>query len=53
MEVKMREVPSSVATKERWIQIADGVDGKTPKDCFTRYKDLCKKAKETAAYKKK
>jgi hypothetical protein len=46
METKMREVPSTVPTKERWIEIADGVDGKTPKECFVRYKDLVKKAKE-------
>lgn len=41
----MKKVPASVATKERWIQIADGVQGRTPKECFTRFKDLCAKAK--------
>ena len=45
MEKGMREVPASVATKERWIKIAEGVDGKTAKECFTRFKELCAKAK--------
>ena len=52
METKMKEIPQTVATKERWIAIAEGVEGKTPKEFFTRYKELCKKAKEAAAYKK-
>lgn len=46
METGMREVPSSVAVKERWIKIADGVDGKTAKECYTRFKELCAKAKQ-------
>jgi len=41
----MREFPASIATKERWISIASRVAGKTPKECFQRYKDLCAKAK--------
>ena len=41
----MREIPASVPTKERWIQIAEMVDGKSAKDCFTRFKELCAKAK--------
>lgn len=45
----MREVPATVATKERWIKIAEGVDGKTAKECFTRFKELCAKAKADAA----
>lgn len=45
MEKGMREVPSTVPTKERWIKIAEGVDGKTAKECFTRFKELCAKAK--------
>lgn len=45
MEKGMREVPATVATKERWIQIAEKVEGKTPKECFTRFKELCAKAK--------
>jgi hypothetical protein len=45
MEKGMKELPASVATKERWIKIAEGVDGKTAKECFTRYKELVAKAK--------
>lgn len=45
MEKGMKEVPASVPTKERWIKIAEGVDGKTAKECFTRFKELCAKAK--------
>lgn len=41
----MKQVPSSVATKERWIQIAEYVDGKTPKECFERYKEIVSKLK--------
>jgi len=41
----MKSVPSTVATKERWIKIAESVTDKTPKECFTRYKELVAKAK--------
>ena len=44
----MREVPASVATKERWLQIAERVEGKTAKECFGRFKELCAKAKAKA-----
>jgi hypothetical protein len=42
----MKTVPASVGTKERWIRIADLVHGKTPKECFERFKTLCSEAKE-------
>ena len=45
----MKLIPSTVATKERWIQIDESVDGKTPKECFTRFKELCAAAKAAAA----
>jgi len=45
MEKGMKSIPSTVATKERWIQIAALVEGKTPKECFTRFKELCAAAK--------
>ena len=45
----MKKIPATVATKERWIQIAECVEGKTAKECFTRFKELCAKAKEQAA----
>jgi len=41
----MRDVPSTLTTKERWIAIAEKVDGKIARECFTRYKALCAKAK--------
>jgi len=47
----MRTVPATVATKERWIKIAEGVDGRTAKECFGRFKELCAKAKATPAAK--
>ena len=51
METGMREIPASVpvtaeSKKARWIKIADGVDGKTAKECFTRFKELCVQAKQ-------
>ena len=46
----MREVPGSVPTKERWIKIAEGVDGKSAKECYARFKELVAKTKaQTAA----
>jgi len=47
----MREFPASLPTKERWVSVGTKVDGKTPKQCFSRYKDLCAKAKEAKAAK--
>jgi len=41
----MREFGADMSTKERWIAIAEKVDGKTAKECFTRFKELCAKAK--------
>jgi len=45
MEAGMKEFPSTIPTKERWISIAEKVDGKTAKECFTRFKELCAKVK--------
>ena len=41
----MKEVPSSVPVKERWIKIAEGVEGKTAKECYARFKELVAKTK--------
>jgi len=41
----MKSVPQSVGTKERWVQIAELVEGKSAKECFTRFKELCAAAK--------
>lgn len=45
LENGMREVPASIPTKERWLKIAEGVDGKSAKECFARFKELVAKAK--------
>jgi hypothetical protein len=45
MEQGMKTVPATVPTKERWIQIAALVDGKTPKECFERFKEIVSKLK--------
>jgi len=45
MEAGMKEVPSSLPTKERWIKIAEQVDGKTPKECFIRFRAIVAKLK--------
>lgn len=46
MEEGMKTHPASMNTKERWIAISEMVDGKTPKECFARFKELCEKAKK-------
>jgi hypothetical protein len=46
MEEGMKKYPASMNAKERWIQISEMVEGKTPKECFTRFKELCDKAKQ-------
>lgn len=46
MESGIKAVPASVPVKERFIKIAEGVDGKTAKECFMRFKELCAKAKK-------
>jgi hypothetical protein len=45
----MKTVASTIATKERWIKISDLVEGKTPKECFTRFKECAAAAKAAAA----
>eukprot|EP01043_Picozoa_sp_COSAG02_P064300 COSAG02_NODE_9356_length_2244_cov_1.745455_2_plen_56_part_00 len=36
---------------ERWIKVAEKIEGRTPKDCKTRFKELAKaiKAKKAAS----
>mmetsp|Transcript_10645 Transcript_10645/g.16233 ORF Transcript_10645/g.16233 Transcript_10645/m.16233 type:complete len:155 (+) Transcript_10645:1394-1858(+) len=52
LEKGMREVPTTLATKERWLKVADLVDGKSAKECFGRYKELCASAKAKASAQK-
>ena len=37
----MREFPGTMAVKERWIKIAERVEGKTAKECYERFKEIC------------
>lgn len=37
----MKEFPGTLPAKERWVKIAEKVDGRTPKECFERFKEIC------------
>ena len=47
----MKKHPGSMATKERWVAIADEVEGKAAKECFTRFKSIIAKLKADQAAK--
>ena len=36
----MREFPGSMPVKERWIKIAEKVEGKSAKECYERFKEI-------------
>lgn len=42
----MREFPASMPAKERWVKIAEKVEGKTAKECFERFKELVAEVKK-------
>ena len=42
----MKKYPGSMPTKERWVKIAEEVDSKTAKECFTRFKEIVAKLKQ-------
>jgi len=42
MEAGMKTFPSSIPTKERWIKIAEVVEGKVARECFERFKLIVK-----------
>lgn len=42
----MREFPGSMPVKERWIKIAEKVEGKSAKECYERFKEICAKLKK-------
>ena len=42
----MKQYGADMPMKDRWIAIAELVTGKGPKMCFTRFKELCAKAKQ-------
>lgn len=37
----MRDFPGSIPVKERWVKIAEKVEGKTAKECYERFKEIC------------
>jgi len=41
----MKTFPASLPTKERWIKIAEVVEGKSAKQCFERFKVIVAKVK--------
>ena len=45
MEAAMKKFPGTMPAKERWIAIAELVEGKTAKDCFARFKSIVAKLK--------
>jgi hypothetical protein len=36
----MREHPGTMPVKERWIKIAEQVEGKSAKECYERFKEI-------------
>ena len=42
----MRNFPSSMPVKERWVKIAETVEDKTAKECYERFKEICAKLKK-------
>lgn len=42
----MKKYPGSMPTKERWVKIAEEVEGKSAKECFTRFKEIVAKLKQ-------
>ena len=46
MEEGMKKYPGSMPTKERWLKIAEEVDGKSAKECFARFKEIVAKLKQ-------
>jgi hypothetical protein len=46
LEQGLKTFPASLGAKERFIKIAELVDGKTAKDCYGRFKELIEKLKQ-------
>lgn len=49
LEDGMREFPGTIPVKERWIKIAEKVDGKSAKECYERFKEICAMLKQKQA----
>ena len=45
LEEGMRQFTASMPVKERWLKISELVDGKEPKQCFERFKEIVSKIK--------
>jgi len=41
MEAGMKEYPSSMGAKERWVKIAAMVDGQDARSCYAHFKSIC------------
>ena len=41
LEDGMREFPGTIPVKERWVKIAEKVEGKSAKECYERFKEIC------------
>jgi len=41
MEAGMKEYPSSMGAKERWVKIAAMVDGQDARSCYAQFKAIC------------
>ena len=46
LEGGMRKYGKDMDAKERWTKIAAEVEGKTPKECFERFKEICARLKK-------
>lgn len=42
----MREFPGTLPVKERWIKISEKVEGKSAKECYERFKEICARVKK-------
>ena len=38
LEIALKTFPKTLPPKERWTKISESVEGKTPKECLTRFK---------------
>lgn len=45
MEAGMKTFPASMPTKDRWLKIAEVVDGKVARECFERFKLIVSQTK--------
>lgn len=41
----MKDFATNLPVKERWIKIAGNIEGKTAKECYERFKEICEKLK--------